>query len=85
MGYIGPGEIFENMLQLTRISVYLEGILNINNGYFHIQIMISAARMLKAVRGNVLLRIFLKKMVKFGYKKSRINNKRTKARTGYNL
>ena len=27
-GYLALGEIFENMLQLTRLGLYLEGILN---------------------------------------------------------
>ena len=38
--------MFDNMLQLMRFGVYFEGILNTNNGYFHIKIMISAAHML---------------------------------------
>ena len=42
MGYLPPGKMFENMLQLTRFSVYCERILNINNGYFHIELIISA-------------------------------------------
>ena len=46
MGYLAPGEMFDNMLQLMRFSVYFEGILNTNNGYFYIKIMISAAHML---------------------------------------
>ena len=43
--YITPGEIFENMVQLARFSVhvYLKQIQKINNCYFHIEIMISAA------------------------------------------
>ena len=45
MGHLAPGKMFDNMLQLMRFSVYLEGILNINNGYFYIKIMISAAHM----------------------------------------
>ena len=28
MGYLAPGEILENMLQLKRFGIYLEGILN---------------------------------------------------------
>ena len=28
MGYLAPGEIFENMLQLKRFGLYFEGILN---------------------------------------------------------
>ena len=46
MGYLAPGEMFDNMLQLIRFSVYFEGILNTNNGYFHLKIMLSAAHML---------------------------------------
>ena len=45
MGYLAPGEMFDNMLQLMRFNVYFEGILNTNNSYFHIKIMISAAHM----------------------------------------
>ena len=37
MGYLTPSEIFDNMLQLMRFSVYFEGIMNTNNGYFHIK------------------------------------------------
>ena len=40
MGYLRTGEIFENMLQLKRFSLYFEGIMNIENGYFYIEIMI---------------------------------------------
>ena len=53
MGHLASGEICDHMLQLTRFSVYLEGILNKNNVYFHIEIMISAAHILVAVRGHV--------------------------------
>ena len=28
MGHLAPGEIFKNMLQLKRIGLYFEGILN---------------------------------------------------------
>ena len=28
MGYLAPGEIFENMLQLKRLNLYFDGILN---------------------------------------------------------
>ena len=28
MGYLAPGEIFENMLQLKRFGIYIERILN---------------------------------------------------------
>ena len=28
MGYLAPGEILENMLQLKHLGLYLEGILN---------------------------------------------------------
>ena len=57
MGYLPPGEMFDSMLQLMRFNVYFEGILN--NGYFHIQIMISAAHMLRGA-GLVAPEIFLK-------------------------
>ena len=43
---IASGEMFDNMLQLMRFSVYFKGILNTDNGYFHIKIMISAGHML---------------------------------------
>ena len=46
IGYLAPDEIFENMLQLMRFSVNFERILNTNNDYFHIEIMISATHML---------------------------------------
>ena len=46
MGYLAPGEMFDNMLQLIRFSVYFEGILYTSNGYVDIKIMISAAHML---------------------------------------
>ena len=39
--------MFDNMLQLMRFSVYFKGILNTDNGYFHIKIMISAGHMQK--------------------------------------
>ena len=45
-GTSAPGEMFDNMLQLMRFSVYFKGILNTYNGYFHIKLMISAAHML---------------------------------------
>ena len=35
--YLTPGETFENMLQLMRFSVYVEGFPNKNNGYFHLE------------------------------------------------
>ena len=38
--------MFDNMLQLMRFSVCFKGILNSDNGHFHIKIMISAAHML---------------------------------------
>ena len=50
MGYIAPGEIFEKMLQLTRFNVHLEAMLNKNNGYFQIEIMILAAHIYLAPR-----------------------------------
>ena len=43
---------FDNMLKLMDFSVYFKGILNTDNGYFHIKIMISAAHML-GDRGHV--------------------------------
>ena len=46
MGYLAPGNFLENMLQLMRFN---EGIPNKNNGYFNIEIMISAAHMVGAV------------------------------------
>ena len=46
MGYLAPSEIFENMLQLKRFGLYFERILNLANGYFHIEIMILATEML---------------------------------------
>ena len=33
---IASDEMFDNMLQLMRSSVYFKGILNTDNGYFHI-------------------------------------------------
>ena len=33
-------QMFDNMLQLMCFSVYFKGILNTDNGYFHIKIMI---------------------------------------------
>ena len=47
MGCLAPGEMFDNMLQLLRFSVNFERILNTNNSYFDIKIMISAAHMLE--------------------------------------
>ena len=47
MGYLAPGDIFDNLLQLMQFSVYFEGILNTNNGYFQIKIIISATHMLE--------------------------------------
>ena len=58
--YLTPGETFENMLQLMRFSVYVEGFPNKNNGYFHLEIIISAAHMLGAIRGHVLTQKNLK-------------------------
>ena len=49
MEYLAPGEMFENMLQLMRFSVYFEGVLNTNNGYFRIKTIISAAHMLEGL------------------------------------
>ena len=41
--YLATGEIFENMLQLMRFGLNFEGI---ENGHFHIEIMMSATEML---------------------------------------
>ena len=46
IGYLATGEIFENMLQLKRLGLYFEGIMNKKWLYFHIEIMISATKML---------------------------------------
>ena len=43
MVLITTGEMFDNMLQLMHFSVYFKGILNTDNGYFHIKIMISCS------------------------------------------
>ena len=43
---IALGQMFDNMLQLMDFSVYFKGILNTDNCYFHIKIIISAAHML---------------------------------------
>ena len=55
-----PGEMFDNMMQLMRFSVYFKGILNTDNGYFHIKLMISVAHMLWG-SWACSLRTFLKK------------------------
>ena len=52
--------MFDNMLQLMRFSVYFKGILNTDNGYFHIKILISAVHMLEG-SWACSLRKFLKK------------------------
>ena len=57
---IEPGEMFDNMLQLVRFSVYFKGILNTDNGYFLIKILISAVHMLEG-SWACSLRKFLKK------------------------
>ena len=54
--------MFDNMLQLMRFSVYFKGILNTDNGYFHIKIMISEAHMLKGLVGMFPQKFFEKKM-----------------------
>ena len=46
MEYLATGEIFENMLQLKRLGLYFEGIMNRKGLYFHKEIMISATEML---------------------------------------
>ena len=53
MGYLSHGEMFDNMLQLMRFSIYFEGVRNTNNGYFYIKKLISAAPMLGGSWGNV--------------------------------
>ena len=47
MEYLAPGEMFENMLQFMGFNVYFERILNTNNEYFYLEILISAAHMLE--------------------------------------
>ena len=55
--------MFDNMLQLIRFSVYFKGILNTDNGYFHIKLMISAAHMLaRGLVGMFHQKIFEKRM-----------------------
>ena len=46
MGHLASDEMFDNMLQLKHFSVYFEGVLKTNNGYFHIKIMTSVAHIL---------------------------------------
>ena len=46
MGYFAHCEKFDNILQLMHLFCIFEEVLNTNNGYFHIEIMISAAHML---------------------------------------
>ena len=53
--------MFDNMLQLMDFSVYFKGILNTDNGYFHIKIMISAAHMLGGSWACSLRKLFKKK------------------------
>ena len=53
--------MFDNMLQLMRFSVYFKGILNTDNGYFHIKIMISAGHMLGGSWACSLRKILKKK------------------------
>ena len=48
MGYLATGEIFENMLQLKGFSSYFEGVMNRKWLYFHIEIIISATKMLRS-------------------------------------
>ena len=52
--------MFDNILQLMRFSVSFKEILNTDNGYFHIKIMISAGHMLGG-SWTCSLRKFLKK------------------------
>ena len=58
---IASGKMVDNMLQLMSFSVYFKGILNTDNGYFHIKIMISAGHMLGG-SWACSLRKFLKKL-----------------------
>ena len=44
MGYLAPGKMFENILQLKRFGLYYERILN--SKWLHIEIMISATEMI---------------------------------------
>ena len=53
--------MFDNMLQLIRLSVYFKGILNTDNDNFHIKLMISAAHMLARGLVGMFPRKFLKK------------------------
>ena len=46
MVYLAPAEIFKNMLQRSAL-VYILKEFRITNGYFHIEITISAAHMLR--------------------------------------
>ena len=46
MGYFAHCEKFDNILQLMHLFCIFERVLNTNNGYFPIEIMISAAHML---------------------------------------
>ena len=57
---IASGEMFDNMLQLMHLSVYFKGILNTDNGYFHIKIITSAGHMLGG-SWTCSIRKFLKK------------------------
>ena len=61
MGYLAPGEMCDNMLQLMRFSVSFEGILNTNNGYFHIKIMIINGTHTRGLVGICSLRENFKK------------------------
>ena len=54
--------MFDNMLKLMDFSVYFKGILNTDNGYFHIKIMISAAHMLGGSWACSPRKLFFKKM-----------------------
>ena len=54
--------MFDTMLQLMRFSAYFKGILNTDNGYFHIKILISAVHMLEGSWACSLRKNFEKKM-----------------------
>ena len=58
MGHLARGEIFENMLKLMSFCVYFERIVNTNNDYFHIEIMISVAHTPYGVWRHVPIRKF---------------------------
>ena len=64
MGYLAPGEIFENMLPLKRFDLYFEGILN-RNVYFLIEKIISTTEVLGGL-GACSPKTFLKWLMQSG-------------------